>query len=148
MINRKKNETFCNQNNIHIITAPAKKIDIELLERLTQTTKGRLRCTILANTNNKFSVEELIKSIVYQLPICKQKATNEAHFQAHIDRKPNIPISSIGTVPQSSKLTYEQTLNHSSDADIVPVEHYIEDNGLVSGEDRKITCHVHMSGPF
>ena len=43
----------------------------------------------LDTRNNTFTIKEAIKSIVYQLRICKQKTTNVTPFQAHFGRKPN-----------------------------------------------------------
>ena len=83
----------------------------------------------LDSRNNTFTIKEAIKSIVYQLCICKQKTTNVTPFQAHFGRKPNKPLSNISTIPKSSNLSYESTLHHYLDADAVPVEDYLDDNG-------------------
>ena len=86
----------------------------------------------LDSRNNTFTIKEAIKSIVYQLRICKQKTTDVTPFQAHFGRKPNIPLSNISTVPKSSNLSYENILHHYLDADTVPVEDYRDDNGWVT----------------
>ena len=39
------------------------------------------------NRNNIFTIKEAIKSIVYQLRICKQKTTKVTPFQAHFGKK-------------------------------------------------------------
>ena len=126
---------FCKQHNINILTAPANDHRaIGLVERLIQTIKRRLSCLKLDNRNQSFTIKEAIKSIVYQLRICKQKRTNVAPFQAHVGRKPNRPLSSISTVPKSSNLSYEDILHHYLDADTVPVEDYLDENGWVTGD--------------
>ena len=130
-----KVKNFCKQHNINIITAPV--IDhraIELVERLIKTIKRRLNCMKLDSRNNTFTIKEAKKSIVYQLRICKQKTTNVTPFQAHFGRKPNTPLSNISTIPKSSNLSYESILQHYLDADTVPVEDYLDDNGWVSGD--------------
>ena len=88
----------------------------------------------LDNRNKTFTIKEAIKSIVYQLRICKQKTTNVTPFQAHFGRKPNTPLSNISTLPKSSKLSYENILHHYLDADTVPVEDYLDENGWVTGD--------------
>ena len=49
---------ICEQNNINIITAPANHHNsIGLVERLIETTKRRLSCMKLDNTNNTFTIK-------------------------------------------------------------------------------------------
>ena len=130
-----KVKTFCKQHNINILTAPANDHRaIGLVERLIQTIKRRLSCMKLDNRNKSFTIKEAIKSIVYQLRICKRKTTNVTPFQAHFGRKPNTPLSNISTVPKSSNLSYEDILHHFLDADTVPVEDYLDENGWVTGD--------------
>ena len=88
----------------------------------------------LDNRNKTFTIKEAIKSITYQLRICKQKTTNVTPFQAHFGRKPNTPLSNISTIPKSSNLSYEKILHHNLDADTVPVEDYLDENGWVTGD--------------
>ena len=129
-----KVKKYCKQHNINIITAPANDHRaIGLVERLIQTIKRRLGCMKLDSRNTAFTIKEAIKSIVYQLRICKQKTTNVTPFQAHFGRKPNTPLSNISTSPKSTNLSYENILHHYLDADTVPVEDYPDDNGWVSG---------------
>ena len=130
-----KVKTFCKQHNINIPTAPANDHRaIGLVEHLIQTIKRRLSCMKLDNRNQSFTIKEAKKSIVYQLRICKQKTTNVTPFQAHFGRKPNTPLSNISTVPKSSNFSYEDILNHYLDADTVPVEDYLDENGWVTGD--------------
>ena len=130
-----KVKNFCKQHNINVITAPANDHRaIGLVERLIQTIKRRLGCMKLDTRNNTFTIKEAIKSIVYQLRICKQKTTKVTPFQAHFGRKPNTPLSNISTTPKSSNLSYENILHHYLDADIVPVEDYLDENGWVTGD--------------
>ena len=87
----------------------------------------------LDNRNNTFTIKA-IKSIVYQLRICKQKTANVTPFQAHFGRKPNTPLSNNSTIPKSSNLSCENILHHYLDADTVPVDDYIDENGWVAGD--------------
>ena len=90
-----KVKNFCKQHKIKIITAPANDHRaIGLVERSIQTIKRRLGCMKLDSRDNRFTIKEAIKSIVYQLRRCKQKTTNVTPFQAHFERKPNTPLSS------------------------------------------------------
>ena len=130
-----KVKNFCKQHNINILPAPVNDHRaIGLVERLIQTIKRRLSCMKLDNRNKTFTIKEAIKSIVYQLRICKQKTSNVTPFQAHFGRKPNTPLSNISTVPKSSNLSYENILHHYLDADTVPVEDYLDENGWVTGD--------------
>ena len=88
----------------------------------------------LDSRSNTFTIKETINSIVYQLRICKQKTTNITLFQAHFGRKPNTPLSNISTLPKSSNLSYENFLNHYLDADTVPLEDYLDENGWLTGD--------------
>ena len=130
-----KVKNFCKQLNINIITALANDHRaIGLEERLIQTIIRRLSCMKIDNRNNTFTIKEAIKSIVYQLRICKQKTTNVTPFHAHFGRKPNTLLSNVSTVPKSSNLSYENILHHHLDADTVPVEDFLDDNGWVTGD--------------
>ena len=80
----------------------------------------------LDNRNNTFTLKKAIKSIVYQLRICKQKTTNVTPFQAHFGRKPNAPLSNISTKPKSLNLSCENFLHYYLDADTVPVEDFLD----------------------
>ena len=99
----------------------------------------------LANRNNTFTIKEAIKSIVYQLRICKQKTTNLTPFKAHFGRKPNTSLSNIITITKSSNLSYKNVLYHYLDADTVPVEDYLDDNGWVTGERSDIIVEEAMT---
>ena len=130
-----KVKNFCKQQNINIINAPANDHRaIGLVERLIQTIKRHLGCMKLDSRNNTFTIKEAIKSIVYQLRICKQKTTNVTAFQAHYGRKPNTPLSNISTIPNLSNLSYENILHHYLDADTDPVEDYLDEKGWVTGD--------------
>ena len=83
----------------------------------------------LANRNKAITNKGTIKSIVYQLRMCKQQTTNLAPFRAHFGRKPNTPLSNNNTTPKSSNLLYENILNIYLDADTVPMGKCLDDNG-------------------
>ena len=99
----------------------------------------------LANRNNKFTFEDAIRSIVYQLRIYKQKTTNETPFQEHCGRKINTQLSNISTIPKSSNLSYENILNHYLDADTIPVENHLDDNGWKTGQRKDILIEEAMT---
>ena len=90
----------------------------------------------LDNRNKTFTIKEAI--IVYQLRICNQKTTNVTTFQAHFGRKPITPLSNISTLPKSSNLSNENILHHYFDADTVPVEDYLDENGWMTGDRSNI----------
>ena len=88
----------------------------------------------LDSRNNTFTIKEVIKSVVYQLRICKQKTKNVTPFQAYFGRKQITPLSNISTIPKSSNLSYENILHHYLDADTVPVEDYFDEKGWLTGD--------------
>ena len=88
----------------------------------------------LDSRNNTFAIKEAINSIVYQLRICKQKTANVTPFQAHFGKKPNTPLSNISTKPRSSNLSYKNILHHYLDADTVPVDDYLDENGWLASD--------------
>ena len=49
------------------------------------------------------------------------------------------------TIPKTSNLSNENILNHYLDADTVPVQDHLDDNGLVSGERRDILVEEAMA---
>ena len=77
--------------------------------------------------------------------MCNQKTTNVTPSQAHFGRKPKTRLSNISTMPKSSNLSYENILNHYLDADTVPMEDYLDDNGWVTGERIDILVEEAMS---
>ena len=66
-----------------------------------------------------FTLKEALKSIIYQLRICKHKTTKLSPFESHFGRKANTPLSNISTKPRSSDLSYEKVLNHFLDEETV-----------------------------
>ena len=83
--------------------------------------------------------------MVYQLRICKQKNLNVTSFQARLGRKLNTRLSNISTTPKSSNLSYENRLNPYLDADTIPVENYLDDNGWVLGKRSDILVEETMT---
>ena len=79
---------------------------------------------------NSFTIKAALKSIIYQLRICKHKTTKLSPFESHFGRKANTPLSNISTQPKSSDLSYEKILNHYLDEETVtpnellPEEHW------------------------
>ena len=75
----------------------------------------------------------------------KLKTTNVTPFHAHFERKLNTPLSKNNTIPNSTILTYEQNWNHYLDADTVPVNGYLDDNGWISAERSDIMVEEPMT---
>ena len=122
---RQQIEAFCSQNNIPLIEAPTHDHRaIGLVERLKQTIKNRLAC-IKTAARNQFNVKALIKSIICQLRICRQKTINISPIEAHFGRKANTPLSNISTTTDPSSLIYRNILNKYLDLERVKVEELI-----------------------
>ena len=123
---------FCTKNNITLVPATANDHRaIGLVERLISTIKQRLACIKEANKElNSFTINAALKSIIYQLHICKHKTTKLSPFESHFGRKANTPLSNISTKPNSSDLSYDKSLNHYLDEETVtpnellPEEHW------------------------
>ena len=112
MFYRKKVETFCTENNITPIYAPA--IDhraIGLVERLIQTIKRQLSC-MKSQLNKKFNLENSLKALIQRLRISKQKTIDITPFEAHFGRKCNTPISNITTESNSKNINYNAIIKH------------------------------------
>ena len=105
------------KNNITLIPAPANDHRaIGLVERLIGTIKQRLACIKEATKeSSSFTIKAALKSIIYQLRICKHKTTKVSPFEPHFGRKANTSLSNISTQPKSSDLSYEKILNHYLD---------------------------------
>ena len=120
------------KNNITLIPAPANDHRaIGLVEKLISTIKQRLTCIKEANKElNSFTIKAALKSIIYQLRICKHKTTKLSPFESHLVRKANTPLSNISTKTHSSDFSHEKILNHYLDEETVtsnellPEEHW------------------------
>ena len=134
------------KNNITLIPAPANDHRaIGLVERLIGTIKQRSACIKEANKElNSFTIKAALKSIIYQLRICKHKTNKLLPFESHFGRKANTPLSNISTQPKSSNLSYEKILNHYLDEETVtPNELLPEDhwgNSRSDGEIERNMC--------
>ena len=129
------------ENNITLIPAQANDHRaIGLVERLIDTIKQRLACIKEANKElNSFTIKAALKSIIYQLRICKHKTTKLSPFESHFGRKANTPLSNISTQPKSSDVSYEKILNHYLDEETVtPNELLPEDHWGNSTSDDEI----------
>ena len=125
-------KNFCMKKNITLIPAPANDHRaIGLVERLIGTIKQRLACIKEANKElNSFTIKAALKSIIYQLRICKHKTTKLSPFESHFGHKANTPLRNISTQPKSSDLSYDKILNHYLDEEtltpneLLPEEHW------------------------
>ena len=129
-------KNFCTNNNIALIPAPANDhLAIGLVERLISTIKQRLACIKEANKElNSFTIKAALKSIIYQLRICKHKTTKLSPFESHFGRKANTPLSNKSTKPNSSDLSYEKNLNHYLDEEAVTPNELLSEEHW--GDDR------------
>ena len=75
-----------------------------------------------------FAIKAALKSILYQLRICKHKTTKISPFESHFGRKANTPLSNISTEPNSSDLSYEKILNHYLDEEKVKPNELLPEN--------------------
>ena len=123
----KKFETFCTENNITPIYAPANDHRaIGLVERIIQTIKRQLSC-MKSQFNKKFDLENSLKAIIKRLGISKQKTINTTPFEAHFGRKCNTPISNINTKSNSKNLNYNATIKYYLDEDTIPGRSYLSE---------------------
>ena len=123
----KKFETFCTENNVPPIYAPANdQRAIGLLERIIQTIKHQLSC-MKSQLNKKFELEESLKAIIQRLRISKQKITNTTPFETHFGRKCNTPISNITTKSYSKNLNYNEIIKYYLDKDTIPCRSYLSE---------------------
>ena len=83
-------KNFCTKINIILIPAPAYDHQpIGLVERLISTIEQRLACIKEADKDlNSFTIKVALKSILYQLRICKNKTIKISPFESHIGKKP------------------------------------------------------------
>ena len=78
---------------------------------------------------NSFINKAALKSIIYQLRICKHKKTKLLPFESHFGRQANTPLSNI-SINHTSDLSFEKILNHYLDEETVtsnqllPEEHW------------------------
>ena len=120
-----KFETFCTENNITPIYAPANDHRaIGLVERIIQTIKRHLSC-MKSQLNKKFNLENSLKAIIQRLRISKQKTITITPFEAHFGKKCNTPISNITTKSDSKNLNYNAIINYSLDEDTIPGRSYL-----------------------
>ena len=123
----KKFETFCTENNITPIYAPANDHRaMGLVERIIQTIKRQLSC-MKSQLNKKFNLENSLKAIIQRLRISKQKTITTTPFEAHFGRKCNTPISNITTKSDSKNLNYNAIINYYLDEDTIPGRSYLTD---------------------
>ena len=139
--------TFSNKNNIDIFEAPVNDHRaIGLVERLIQTMKNRLACIKEGKSStNAFHVKLVLKIIIHQLRICKQKTTKIWPFEAYFGRERNTPLSVISTQPKLSNLTYESIVNYYLDEDTVMPEEILPDDKWVNGYRSDIEVEIGMT---
>ena len=109
------------------------------MERLINTIKQRLARIKEANKElNSFTIKAALKSIIYQLRICKYcfifAYAKLSPFQSYFGRKANTPYSNISTKPNSSDLSYEKILNHYLDEGTVTPNEFLPEKHW--GNDR------------
>ena len=88
---------------------------------------------------NTFTIKAALKSIIYQLRICKHKTTRLSPFESHFGRKANTPLSIISTQPKPSDLSFEKILNHYLDEETVTLNELLpEEHWGTSRSDEEI----------
>ena len=139
-------ETFCTENNITPIYAPANDHRaIGLVERLIQTIKLQLSC-MKTQLNKTFNLEQSLHAIIQRLRILKQKTIGTTPFEAHFGIKCNTPISNITTKSNNKNLNYNKIIKHYLDKDTIPGRSYLTeeqwaDTALCSDtEIEKVIC--------
>ena len=139
-------ETFCTENNITPIYAPANEYRaIGLVERIIQTIKRQLSC-MKTPLNKKFNLEHSLCAIIQRLRISKQKTIGITPFEAQFGRKYNTPISNIATKPNNNNLNYNKIIKRYFDEDKIPGRSYLTegqwaDTALCSDtEIEKVIC--------
>ena len=101
---------ICTKINITLIPAPANDHPaIGLVERSNSTIKQCLACIKEANKElNSVTIKAALKSIIYQLRICKHKTAKLSPFESHFGRQASTPLSNISTKPHHSDLSYKK----------------------------------------
>ena len=88
---------------------------------------------------NSFTIKAALKSIIYQLRICKHKTTELSPFESHFGRKADTPLGSISTKPHYSDLSNEKILNLYLDEETVtPNELLLEEHWGNSRRDDEV----------
>ena len=125
--------TFFTRNKFQITEAPVSDHRvIGLVERIIQTIKKKLACIKEEKlADNAFHVKYVLKIIIHQLWICKQKTIKISPFEANFDRKPNTPLSVISTKPKLSNLSYENIVIHYLD------EYPVTQRGMQMNENNR-----------
>ena len=123
----KKFETFCTENNITPIYAPANyHRAIGLVVRIIQTIKRQLSC-MKSQLNQQFDLKNSLKAIIQRIRTSKQKTINTTPFETHFGWKCNTPISNITTASNSKNLNYNTIIKNYLDKDTIPVRSYLSE---------------------
>ena len=69
--------------------------------------------------SNSVTIKAALKTILYQLRICKHKTTGISPFESHFGRRANNPLSNISKKPKYSDLSYHKILNPYSGEETV-----------------------------
>ena len=117
----------CIKNNINLIPAPEIYCRaISLVERLISTVNQRLACIREANTETNFLIlRAALKTIIYQLRICKQKTTGILPFESRYDCRDYTSLTNINTATNNSAiLSYDKMLNHRLDEETLTLNEF------------------------
>ena len=129
---------YCNENTINILDAPVGDHRvIGIVEQMIQTIKRRLSCKQVERQET-FSTSPMIKSIISDLRLTKQKTTKITPFEAHFGRSANTPLKNSSTAPLSLDVTYKKITNCYLDADTDPAEDFLDDAGWVNHDKSDI----------
>ena len=114
-------KNLCIKKSINLFAAPAKdQLAISLAERLISTKKQCLGCIKEAHKEpNSFIIKAALKTILYQLCICKHKNTGISSWESDFDCRANTPLSNFSTAPKYSNVSFDRILNHYLDNETV-----------------------------
>ena len=108
----KKFQLFSYTNNIKLLFAPIDDHRAKgVVERMIQTLKRRLAMTTIDKTNTPYRLASDVAEIIKTLRTTPHGVRITLHkispFEAHMDRKPNTPLSNVATSSSPSNLSWE-----------------------------------------
>ena len=78
---------------------------------MIQTIKGRLAVMKIDKSNTSYKLASDVAEIIKTLRITPHGVTKISPFEAHMDRKPNTPLSNMATNSSPNNLNWEKELH-------------------------------------
>ena len=101
---------YCKTNNIKLIFAPVDDHRaIRMVERLIRTLKSRLAIMKIDKNKKPCKFASDVAELIRTLPITPNATPKITLFEAQFGRRPNTPLTNIGTSPKLSNLSWENT---------------------------------------